>query len=81
MNALVSRTAPRWVIELLAILSITFFWVLPYSPLLAITAVLATNQSHGWPRKLAVAAAILSAALTIALSVVVLWNAIRVGLF
>jgi hypothetical protein len=81
MNAIRIRTAPGWGIKLLAILSATFFWLLPYSPLIAIAAVLATNQSQGWPRKLAVAGAILSAALTIALSAIVLWNAIRLGLF
>jgi hypothetical protein len=80
MNAISIRTAPVWATKLLAILSVTFFWVMPYSPLISIAALLATNQSSGWPRMFAVAGAILSAALTIAAAAVIFWNAMRVGL-
>ncbi len=73
-------TTPGWIAKLLAILSVTFFWVLPWSAMIAIAALLGTNDSIGWPRKMAVAGAILSTALTIAMTILLLWEVIRVGL-
>ena len=78
MNAVSFPFAPAWVGKLLAILSVTFFWCLPWSPVVAIAAIIATRQASGWPRKLAVAGATLSAALTIVFAIAICWSAVKV---
>jgi hypothetical protein len=79
MNALSIRTAPDWVAKSLAVLSVAFFWVLPWSPLLAIAALLATSQTREWPRKVAMTGTVLSASLTLAAAIVIVVNAMRFG--
>ncbi len=53
--------------RVLAIASIAGFWVLPFSPLLAIGALVGTEKSVGWPRRVAVAGAGLCSAYTLAM--------------
>ena len=77
MNAISVTTVPAWVGKVLAILSVAFAWVLPWSPLLAIAALKTTTQLPGW-RKLAVAGAILSAAISIAAGLLILIALMRI---
>lgn len=60
----VSRSSRVW-----AVLSFATFWMLPYSPFIAMAAVSRTKNSTGWPRQLAVAAALLCAAYTLLLAI------------
>ena len=55
------------VAKLLAILSVAGFWVLPWSPLVAIAAVSMTRRAAGWARRVAVAGAVLTIAWTLTL--------------
>ncbi len=47
MNTISMPPAPGWIVKLLAILGVTFFCVLPWSPLIAIAALLSTNELSG----------------------------------
>ena len=67
------KTAPGWIAKLLAILSVACFWIVPCSPILAIAAVSTTRGSSGWPRKLAVAGAVLCTLCTLLAAAVLLW--------
>ena len=78
MHAISLPPASERIGKVLAILSVTFFWVLPWSALIAIAALLTTHD--GWPRKTAVAGALLTTALTIAITISLLWGVIREGL-
>ena len=44
MNAVSFPIAPSWVGKSLAIISVAFFWCLPWSPLVAIAALIATRR-------------------------------------
>jgi hypothetical protein len=52
----------------LALLSVATFWLLPFSPFVAMAALAATKRSVGWPRKLAIVAALLCVGYTIAIA-------------
>lgn len=52
----------------LAILGMATFWAVPFAPLVAITALHRTRNSHGWGRRFAVIAAILCSVYTIAIA-------------
>lgn len=65
--------SPGWIAKLLAILSVACFWVVPCSPILAIAAVSTTKGSAGWPRKLAVAGAVLCTVWTLTIAAMLLW--------
>lgn len=67
------KTAPGWIAKLLAILSVACFWIVPCSPILAIAAVSTTKGSAGWPRKLAVAGAVLCTVWTLTIAAMLLW--------
>jgi hypothetical protein len=67
------KTAPDWIAKLLAILSVACFWIVPCSPILAIAAVSTTQGSSGWPRKLAVAGAVLCTLCTLLAAALLLW--------
>ena len=75
MNAVRVTTVPVWVGKALAILSVAFAWALPWSPLVAIAALKTTTQQPGWHR-IAVVGAVLSAAISIAVGVIMLFGAI-----
>lgn len=62
------KTAPGWIVKLLAILNVACFWGIPFSPILAIAAVSTTKETSGWPRKLAVAGAVLCTLYTLLLA-------------
>jgi hypothetical protein len=51
--------------KLLAILSVAGFWLLPFSPMVAIGAVSMTKGASNWSRHLAVTGAILCSAYTV----------------
>jgi hypothetical protein len=55
---------PGRVAKWLAVLSVACFWLLPFSPAVAIGAVSTTRGAAGWPRRLAVAGAVLCIAYT-----------------
>jgi hypothetical protein len=57
--------------KLLAVLSVACFWLLPFSPMVAIGAVSMTKGASGWPHKLAVTGAVLCVAYTVVMAVLV----------
>lgn len=59
--------------KFLASLSACLFWCVPFSPLLLIAAIKATNNTAGWPRQVARTAAILTIAWVAYLTVAVAW--------
>ena len=65
MNIAAMSPSSRWGAKLLAVLSVALFWLLPWSPLIAIAAVSATRQSCGWERRTARTGAVPSIALTL----------------
>jgi Na+/H+-dicarboxylate symporter len=69
MNAVSTPTAPGRIAKLLSVLSVAFFYVLPWAPMVAIAAVAKTEGTSGWPRRLAVTGAVLTSVVTIALGV------------
>jgi hypothetical protein len=69
----VMKTETGWLAKLLAILSVLCFWIVPCSPVLAIAAVSTTKGSSGWPRKVAVAGAILCTVWTLVFAALLLW--------
>lgn len=52
-----------------AIASFLTFWMVQYSPFIAMAAVSKTRNCTGWPRRLAVAAALLCTAYTLVLAI------------
>ena len=66
-------TAPGWIARLLAVLSVACFWMIPFSPVLAIGGLLTTKGSLEWSRKLAVAGAVLSTVWTLMAAALFLW--------
>lgn len=57
--------------KIFAVLSVATFWLLPFSPFVAIAALAATRHLAGWPRSLAKMGAVLT----------VLWVILIVALF
>ena len=53
----------------LAVFSLATFWALPFSPFVAIAALMRTRRSVGWPRTLSVAAAVLCCVYTLAFAI------------
>ena len=56
-----------------AVLSVAVFWLLPFSPLVAMVAVVKTRHSKGWPQSLAKAGALLSTICTMVAAALLLW--------
>jgi len=55
-----SIAGPRGIVEkVFAIICLAVFWLIPFSPFVAIAAVATTRDSAGWPRALAKTGAIL----------------------
>ena len=59
MNTIVAKAVPGRTAKLLAILSFTFFWLLPFSPFVSIGAVSMTKGASGWSQNLALTGAAL----------------------
>ena len=59
--------------KILAVLSVVFFWMVPFSPIISIAAVKATNHTFGWPRDVARTGAILTIALVAYFTLAILW--------
>lgn len=59
--------------KFLAGLSTCLFWCIPFSPLLSIAAIRATNNTVGWPRQLAKTSAILTVAWVVYLTIAIAW--------
>ncbi len=57
---------PGVVTKALAVCSIATFWMLPFSPFVAIAALIRTKHTEGWPRRFSVAAALLCSVFTVA---------------
>ena len=66
-----SAAMVRRMAKLLAILSVALFWLLPFSPLVAIGAVSATSDDSRWVRRVAVAGAILCVVYTVTIALLV----------
>ena len=71
MITVVGRVEPGRAAKLLAILSVAGFWLLPFSPMVAIGAVSMTKGASGWTRHLAVTGAALCIAYTVVMSLLV----------
>jgi len=68
MNSESTTMSPNVATKALAILSLGTFWLIPYSPLITIAALVRTKHSTGWPRRLVVAAAVLCSIYNLALA-------------
>jgi hypothetical protein len=68
MDNVVARSVPGRIAKLLAILSVACFWLLPFSPMVAIGAVSMTKGSSDWSRKLAVTGAVLCIVYTVVMA-------------
>jgi hypothetical protein len=70
MNTAVTDAMHERMSKLMAVLSVGCFWMLPFSPIVAIGAVSMTKGAPGWPRNLAVTGAALCIAHTVVMAVV-----------
>ena len=76
-----SKAAPAGIAgRILAVLCVAGFWVLPFSPFVAIAAVATTRHSVGWPRTLAKTGAILSVLYTLMGAALLVWVVCIAGL-
>ncbi len=69
MNPESTVVQPGLVTKALAVCSIASFWMIPFSPFVAMAAVVRTKHTVGWvgwPRRLSVAAAVLCSVFTVA---------------
>lgn len=80
MNTVVAGSMPGRMAKLLAILSVACFWLLPLSPIIAMSAVWVTKESSGRTRSLAVTGAALSIAYTAIMGMLVVRLALQVYL-
>ena len=80
MNAVVARAVPGRMANLLAILSVACFWLLPFSPMIAIGAVSMSKGASGWSRNLAVTGATLCIAYTVIMALLIVRVALQVSL-
>ena len=69
MNTSSLSVKPNTATKLLSILSLGTFWAVPFSPLIIIGAIVRTKHSIGWPRRMAVVAAILCTIYTVAAAI------------
>ena len=70
MNTAVANAMHERMSKLLAVLSVACFWLLPFSPIIAIWAVSMTEGASGWSRNIAVTGAALCIAYTAVMAVV-----------
>ncbi len=73
MNAAILDEKPGRLAKTLAILSLALFWLLPFSPMVAIGAVSKTRGTTSWARKIAVTGAILCSFYTALLACWLAW--------
>lgn len=66
--------------KLLAILSVACFWLLPFSPMIAIGAVSMTRGATGWSRILALTGATLCIVYTLVMALLIVRLALQAGL-
>lgn len=59
--------------KMLAALSAGLFWLVPFSPFLAIAAVKATGKTAGWPRRVAQTAAVMTTVWVSLMACAVAW--------
>lgn len=59
--------------KVVAVVSVAIFWLLPFSPFVAIAAVATTRHSPGWPRTLAKTGTILCTMWTVMAVARFLW--------
>ncbi len=79
MNTIAGAVRRRMA-KLLAILSVACFWLLPFSPMIAIGAVSMTKDASGWPRILSVTGATLCIAYTGIMCLLIVRLALQVSL-
>ena len=80
MTTVVAGATPGRMAKLLAILSVACFWLLPFSPMIAIGAVWTTRGSSGHSRNLAVTGAALCIAHTAVMGLLFVRLALQVSL-
>jgi ABC-type sulfate transport system permease subunit len=80
MNNAVDRAVPGRMVKLLAVLSVAFFWLLPFSPMVAIGAVSMTRGAKDWSRNVAVAGAVLCIAYTVLVALLMVHLTLRIGI-
>jgi len=80
MNTVVAGGVPGRIAKLLALLSVACFWLLPFSPMIAIGAVSMTKGATGWSRNLAVTGAALCIAYTVVMALLIVRLALQVSL-
>jgi hypothetical protein len=64
--------------QLLAVLSVACFWLLPLSPVVAIGAVSMTKGASGWSRHLAVTGAVLCTGYTVFMALFIVRLALQI---
>jgi len=72
MNTAVANAMHERMSKLLAVLSVGCFWMLPFSPIVAIGAVSMTMGASGWQRNLAITGAALRTAYTVVTALFIL---------
>ncbi|HEV3165699.1 MAG TPA: hypothetical protein VGZ22_16850 [Isosphaeraceae bacterium] len=80
MKAVIDMRIPTRVATLLAVLSCACFWLLPFSPWVAIGAVWKTQGTSGWSRHVAVTGAVLCVAYTVAMALLIVQLSLRISL-
>ena len=80
MNTIIAKEQPGRTATLLAVLSVAFFWLLPFSPMVAIGAVSMTEGASGWSRNLAVTGAVLCSAYTVLMGFLIVLISLRISL-
>ena len=78
MNAESTVVHPGRVTKALAVFSVATFWLLPFSPFVAMAAILQTKNSVGWPRRLSVTAAVLCSIFTVAYAILLFFVTIYI---
>jgi hypothetical protein len=72
MNTIVAAAAHGRMAKPMAVLCFACFWLLPFSPIVAIVAVSLTTGASGWSRNLAVTGAVLCVVYTVVMAFAVI---------
>lgn len=73
MQAETTLMPAKFFTRLLVVASAMLFWCVPFSPLISIAAVRATDNTMGWPRHVARSGAMLTVAWVTLLVVAIAW--------